>query len=522
MPYQAMKISAVLSKHNLRVFIFLILVVVGGTLGACTRPTTEEAEPWKANQGFVPPTSSPVESDNPYITNPRPEDQPILSPTPDAPHPIPGARTDTEQYVVQAGDTLGQIASRFGVSIDMIAEASELENINILSVGQVLVIPPPDPVATGPNFKIIPNSELVASPVTIYFDTADFAYQNNGYLIRHEEEVDEKPLSGVQIVQLIAQDFSVNPRLLLAILEYQSGWVTTANPRTETLKYPLGWKDPNRQGLYLQLAWAANELNQGYYLWRVNGVATWMLNDGTVVPIDPTINAGTAAVQYFFGKLYGAKFWEKTVSENGFFSVYNALFGYPFDYAFEPVIPANLSQPPLQLPFEEGVEWSFTGGPHGGWGNGSAWAALDFAPPAEERGCLLSDEWVVALADGSIVRADNGAVVQDLDGDGYEQTGWSILYMHIETRDRVQPGTQVKAGDHIGHPSCEGGISNGTHVHIARRYNGEWIPADQDIPFNLDGWISSGTGDLYDGFLTKNGVTVEAWEIPMQESLIQR
>jgi hypothetical protein len=35
----------------------------------------------------------------------------------------------------------------------------------------------------------------------------------------------------------------------------------------------------------------------------------------------------------------------------------------------------------------------------------------------------------------------------------------------------------VKTGDRIGHPSCEGGAANATHVHIARRYNGEWIPA---------------------------------------------
>jgi murein DD-endopeptidase MepM/ murein hydrolase activator NlpD len=241
-----------------------------------------------------------------------------------------------------------------------------------------------------------------------------------------------------------------------------------------------------------------------------------------VVPIDPTINAGTAAVQYFFGKLYDAKFWERTVSESGFFSVYNGLFGYPFDYAFEPVLPASLAQPNLQLPFEVGREWSFTGGPHGGWGDGSAWAALDFAPPGEEVGCISSDDWVVAIADGSIIRAENGAVVQDLDGDGYEQTGWTILYMHIESRERVQPGTHLKAGERIGHPSCEGGISNGTHVHLARRYNGEWIPADQSIPFNLDGWVSSGTGNEYDGNLSKNGITIEAWDRRMPESLIQR
>ncbi len=446
----------------------------------------------------------------------------FLTPTPNSPHPIPGARTDTEQYFVQAGDTLGQIANRYGVTVEAIAEASSLTNINILSVGQELVIPPPNLVNQGPNFKIIPDSELVASPVTIYFDVADFANGMNSYLVRHEEEVNEQMLGGVQIIQLIAQDFSVNPRLLLAVLEYQSGWITNPNPRTDTLKYPIGWKDPKREGLYRQLAWAANELNRGYYMWRVAGVPTWILDDGTIVPINPTINAGTAGVQHFFAKLYGAQFWEKTVSEDGFFTIYNELFGYPFDYALEPLLPTSLTQPQFQLPFEEEKEWSFTGGPHGGWGDGSAWAALDFGPPGDEGGCIPSDDWVVAMADGPIVRAENGAVIQDLDGDGHEQTGWTILYMHIESRERVEPGTQLQAGEHIGHPSCEGGISNGTHVHIARRYNGEWIPSDQNIPFVMDGWVSSGSGDLYDGYLTKNGITVEADQYRNPDRLIKR
>ena len=121
-----------------------------------------------------------------------------------------------------------------------------------------------------------------------------------------------------------------------------------------------------------------------------------------------------------------------------------------------------------------------------------------------------------------IVRAGEGAVVQDLDSDGYEQTGWTILYMHIETRDRVQPGTFLRAGDRIGHASCEGGFSNGTHVHIARRYNGEWIPADQDIPLVLDDWVSVGTGTEYDGYLQKNGISMEAWDGRSPENTIRR
>ena len=33
----------------------------------------------------------------------------------------------------------------------------------------------------------------------------------------------------------------------------------------------------------------------------------------------------------------------------------------------------------MQLPLQNGTTWSFTGGPHGGWDAGSAWAALDCA-----------------------------------------------------------------------------------------------------------------------------------------------
>jgi len=502
-------------------FLPLIALISLSFLNACIRSTETDIEPWQPGLGML--TSEPeISKADPFVTDPRPIGQPILTPTPDDPHPIPGMRTEEEQYIVQGGDTLGQISDRFGLTVVQIAEANDIENINILSVGQTLIIPAVQPTVMGPGFKIIPDSELVAGPATASFDAADFIYSKNGYLIRYQEDVDGQMLSGFQIIQQIAMDYSVNPRLLIAMLEYQSGWITNANPRSNTLKYPLGLTDPFRDGLYKQLAWTANNLNRGYYLWRVNAVATWALTDGTVVPVNPTINAGTAAIQYFFSQLYDHKIWERSVYEDGFFAVYSDLFGYPFDYAVESVVPAGMVQPLMQLPFESGVTWAFTGGPHGGWGDGSAWAALDFAPFVDAVGCVSSDYWVTAMSDGLIIRAENGAVVQDLDGDGREQTGWTILYMHVEGRDRVQPGIFLRAGERIGHPSCEGGISNGTHVHIARRYNGEWIPADQDLPFVLDGWTSSGTGNEYDGFLQKGSTTLEAWDRNIPANAIER
>jgi len=222
------------------------------------------------------------------------------------------------------------------------------------------------------------------------------------------------------------------------------------------------------------------------------------------------INAGTAAVQSLFGQLFPVEIWRGVADENGFYRVYEILFGNPFTRGPDPLLTEGLQQPELQLPFESGRTWSFTGGPHSGWGNWAAWAALDFAPPGEPLGCVLSNEWVVGVADGLIVRSADGEVVQDLDGDGLEGTGWVIQYLHIETRDRIPVGARPRAGDRIGHPSCEGGISSGTHLHISRKYNGEWISADGAYPFVMDGWVSAGSGSPYDGTLSRDGINLEA------------
>ena len=505
------------SKYfNTRLFALWLIIFVGINL-ACKRTWSSGDE----TTFLVPPQSEVVATgtSTPFLVLPptRAPGALILTPTPDSPHQTPKLRSEPEKYVVQPGDTLGQIANSYGVSVEQIARANDLTNANVLEVGQTLKIPVADPEESGPSSKIIPDSELVYGPYAAFFNLQDFIKDQAGYLASYHEKIDEdKKLSGAEIVQLVAQNYSVNPHLLLALLEFQGQWVTKQNIEKSKQVYPIGWRDPQREGLYRQLAWAANQVNQGYYLWRVNGVVTWVLNDGRVVPIDATINAGTAGVQNFFAQLYDYQEWKNIIAQDGFISTYQRLFGYPFDLAFEPLLPQGLKQPILQLPFEKGVKWAYTGGPHAGWDSGSAWAAIDFAPDNEALGCVPSDEWVVAVGDGLVIRSGDGIVLQDLEdpngfpSDGLEQTGWVILYLHVATKDRIAAGTYLKAGDRIGHPSCEGGISSGTHLHLARRYNGEWIPADQGIPFVLDGWVSVGSGQEYEGYLELENQKIKA------------
>jgi LasA protease len=455
------------------------------------------------------PTSTPIAlHEQPIATMPL---QPVAgTPTPDALRPPPPLRTEEETYYVQPGDSLNSIAGNFGVSAIYIARANSILNPDLLGIGQRLIIPAPKPQAPGPSLKLIPDSELVYGPASVYFDLFTEINGRGGYLSQYVGEVDGEQRSGAAIVQLVAERYSVNPQLLLALLEYRSGWLTQVSPSASTLVYPMGYAVYNWEGLFSQLSWAADQLNLGFYRWRAGWSGPYLLADGSVVPPGPGINAGTAAIQTLFAQTSDIATWRTQLGETGFAAVLGALYGDPFTRRVEPLLPADLEQPNLLLPFEPGSTWSFTGGPHSAWGDWAGWAALDFAPPGFAYGCVQSDEWAVAAADGLIVRAENGEVLLDLDGDGYEQTGWVLLYMHVESRDRVAPGIIVKAGEHIGHPSCEGGVTTGTHLHLARKYNGEWIPADGEIPFVLDGWVSIGTGLPYDGYLQRGGVTLEA------------
>lgn len=383
----------------------------------------------------------------------------------------------------------------------------------------------PTPAASapkpGPAFKVIPDSELVFSPATLGFNLFEFIRKTNGYLNAFAEEVDGERLKGADILDRLSHDYSVNPRLLLALLEYSSGWVTRAEPSGDR-NFPLGLVDQDRKGLYRQLSWAANALNRGYYSRKVKALTRLTLPDGQIVELAPSLNPGGAAVQFYFSRLLNYHDWELAVSPLGLYAVFTRLFGDPLEMSIDPLVPPGARQPALTLPFLKGDVWNFSGGPHSAWGDGAAWAALDFIPPGGQYGCSQSKFWAVAAADGLVVRSDHGVVVLDLDKDGYEQTGWTLLYQHVATQDRISFGARPVAGERIGHPSCEGGPSNGTHLHFARRYNGEWIPADQDLPFNLDGWISRGFGKEYDGQLVRDGKIVEAYGYITKESEISR
>lgn len=429
-----------------------------------------------------------------------------------APLPAP-ASGDTLVYHAQSGDTLRAVAARFRLRTEDIGLPEVYSPDELLPPGLELAIPIPAwEIPAGQ--RLLPDSEVVYSPSAAHFDVSAYVARAGGYFSTYQEYLRSTGwTSGAEVVARVAIENSINPRLLLSLLELRCACVRGPGKPVIEMDTVMGATGPKQRGLYRQLSWAANQLSLGYYGWRDGLFTQFYFPDGATIPIPPAWNPGSAALAYLFSRMGDSQAWQQALDpQKGLPALHRRMFGDPWQRAraVEPLLPAGLAQPALTLPFLPGQVWSYTSGPHKAWETEGALAALDFAPASVESGCVRSEAWIVAVADGLVVRSRHGAVVLDLDGDGLEQTGWTILYMHVESRDRVPAGTRLRSGDLIGHPSCEGGPASGTHLHIARKYNGEWIPAGGPLPFSMDGWVAQAGYKPFEGTLTRDGLVIVA------------
>jgi hypothetical protein len=445
-----------------------------------------------------------------------------LAPTPFATRPVyaPGELVD---YVAQTGDTLPVLARRFNTSAAEILEANPFipAGATTMPPGMPMKIPIYYLPLWGPSNPILPDSQFINGPAQVGFDTAEFISRYPGWLKYYREYAADAQRSAGDIIDLVARNYSVSPRLLLALLEYQAGGLSQPVLDESLATYPLGYQSYDHTGLYLQLNWAANYLNNGYYAYRQGNLSEILLQTDRTERLDPWLNAASAALHRYFNFQYkDDTLYYRAIADDGFAQTFRDLYGDPWT-SDQPHIPGSLTQPEFILPIEPGETWAFTGGPHTGWGVGEPLAALDFAPPVMSGNCDTAPSWAMAITSGVVVRSEIGQVMIDTDGDQDERTGWNIFYLHIATEDRIPLGTTVARGDRVGHPSCEGGRSTGSHIHLARKYNGEWIPAEGALAFNLEGWIAYNGSEEYRGTLKRGNRTIVANVNSKSTSFIQ-
>ncbi len=87
---------------------------------------------------------------------------------------------------------------------------------------------------------------------------------------------------------------------MLALMELKSGWVTDPNPGEDARSYPMGYKGGGWELLSYQLAWAADQLNRGYYDWRGRGIS--LISSTATVTAWPLAAAMRPTARTIFGR----------------------------------------------------------------------------------------------------------------------------------------------------------------------------------------------------------------------------
>uniref|UniRef100_UPI002ADE29F7 hypothetical protein n=1 Tax=Bellilinea sp. TaxID=2838785 RepID=UPI002ADE29F7 len=266
--------------------------------------------------------------------------QPIFTPLPTRSTPLPPIL-----YYTQAGDTLPAVAVRFGVLPEEITFPEAVPQTGLINAGKLLIIPNRLD-QTGPADLLLPDSEIVFSPSALDFDLKGTIQQAGGYLSTYREYLADGWKSSDEVIYKVAVENSINPRLLLALVEYQARWVYGQPANLAEVDYPLGVINFERKGLYKQLTWAVQQLSIGYYGWR-NGILTEVqFSDGSRVRLAPGLNAGSAALQYLFSRLYPQILWNGVLGgEDSFVKLYEKMYGNPWmrAQAVEPLLPVRLT-----------------------------------------------------------------------------------------------------------------------------------------------------------------------------------
>ncbi len=298
----------------------MVLTVWMVTALACARsagePSGMVATSWAMQlTAVVPPTQTPVVTD---LEQSPPLNSAIIklpTGTPDpAPAPLnaspPAVETSIDDknekpvrlYYAQAGDTVPALAARFSVDAASITSPDALPEEGLITPNQLLILP--DVLGeVGPDTKLLPDSEIVFSPSAIDFEVQAFVEEAGGYLSTYKQYLSNGWHSGAEVVERVAIENSVNPRLLLSILEYQSNWVYGKPESLAAHDYPIGNREFRNRGLYRQLSWAVQQLSVGYYGWR-GGLVTELNFSASVrqppLRMAPDLNAVRWRYNIFF------------------------------------------------------------------------------------------------------------------------------------------------------------------------------------------------------------------------------
>ena len=359
-------------------------------------------------------------------------------------------------------------------------------------------VAPPDPPRSG----LIDRQRFFYEPDWYAPQIQAFLDAQPGPLKRYRLKIWNREHSFAEILSSQSSLYSINPRIVLALIEQQSGLISNGSPSDDAAKFMLGYRgeDGRIAGWNGQLRWAIRQLHHAQR--DFPGTPELSYADQTRSPLPEGMQlpdyaiarvlAATTTAPELAAKLDGGS--------GSFVAVYTRLFGDPRE---PPSGWPGPAAPFLSLPMESVHETeSFFDHdtpflqPNGSIvtyrGDQGEYPAYD-GHDGWDYG-MLTPEPVLAAADGTVVFAGNSD-----DGCGVAQVviidhgnGYRTLYWHL-ARPEIEPGP-VSRGQLIG-VAGESGCAVGSHLHFQVQYLGrDTDPAGWCGPEGSDPWAAHPAG----------------------------
>ena len=302
-------------------------------------------------------------------------------------------------------------------------------------------------------------------------------------------------------VGLWASYSSVNPKLLLATLEYRNGLVgrLPAGATPDEIRGIIGDTAVTMATAYYEhlYAWGVRRPSSRQ---RPSGAPTVVLEDGNTAVLEPDTTSGTYGLAVALAASSNAPEFVAALTATdlrSFDRVFGSLFpeGDLQDTAND-ITPTGLPAPTLlQFPFPLGATWTF-GGPHSWNGNSTPpFSSMDFfsgGSTCSAPAYLYS----VSAASGTASRIGSYTCWMEID----HGAGWRTSYYHLQNLG-LSGGVERNAA--LGTIACEicaGGFATGPHVHFSLKYNGAYVGLE-GVQFS--GWT------VHEGSVPYNSGSIE-------------